>query len=64
MEAQFLNHTTIDSPQCHVSISRRNGISPRQRTFEEENLTKSECNSVYDALAKYLDWIGTIILEK
>jgi hypothetical protein len=24
-----------------------------------QNLTKSECNSVYDALAKHLDWIGT-----
>jgi hypothetical protein len=56
-EAQFLNHT-IDNPQC-MFLSRGETAYHPGNEHLRQNLTKSECNSVYDALAKHLDWIGT-----
>ena len=56
-EAQFLNHT-IDNPQC-MFLSRGETSYHPKNIHLRQNLTKSECNSVYAALAKHLDWIGT-----
>jgi hypothetical protein len=56
-EAQFLNHT-IDNPQCMFLARGEMSYHPGNEHLRQ-NLTKSECNSVYDALAKHLDWIGT-----